>query len=107
MVFDKEIITILLVVLATCITRFLPFILFRNEENTPAFIQKLSQSLPYACMGLLVIYCLKDIQFTQSPYGLCELISIVFVIVLHLWKRNVLLSISLSTFVYVILLQIL
>ena len=58
-------------------------------------------------MGLLVIYCLKDIQFTQSPYGLCELISIVFVIVLHLWKRNVLLSISLSTFVYVILLQIL
>lgn len=104
---SQQIITISLVVLATCITRFLPFVLFKDEKKTPVFIQQLSDTLPYACMGLLVIYCLKDVSFLNFPYGLCEIISILCIIFIHIRKRNVLLSITLGTIIYMVLLQIL
>ena len=88
----QSIITILAVVLGTMITRFLPFIIFPEGKEPPAYITYLGTVLPYAVIGLLVIYCLKDAVFT-SYHGLPELISIVFIIVLHKWKKNTLLSI--------------
>ena len=100
----QSIITILAVVLGTMITRFLPFIIFPEGKEPPAYITYLGTVLPYAVIGLLVIYCLKDAVFT-SYHGLPELISIVFIIVLHKWKKNTLLSIGAGTLLYMVLVQ--
>lgn len=100
----QSIITILAVVLGTMITRFLPFIIFPEGKEPPAYITYLGTVLPYAVIGLLVIYCLKDAVFT-SYHGLPELISIVFIIVLHKWKKNTLLSIGAGTVLYMVLVQ--
>ena len=100
----QSIITILAVVLGTMITRFLPFIIFPERKEPPAYITYLGTVLPYAVIGLLVIYCLKDAVFT-SYHGLPELISIVFIIVLHKWKKNTLLSIGAGTVLYMVLVQ--
>lgn len=100
----QSIITILAVVLGTMITRFLPFIIFPEGKEPPAYITYLGTVLPYAVIGLLVVYCLKDAVFT-SYHGLPELISIVFIIVLHKWKKNTLLSIGAGTVLYMVLVQ--
>lgn len=102
---NQQIITIIAVILGTMLTRFLPFILFPANKKTPDFIQYLGKTLPYAVIGLLVIYCLKDVSFTTSPFGIFELISIVVVILLHCWKRNMLLSIASGTLLYMFLIQ--
>ena len=100
----QSMIRILAVVLGTMITRFLPFIIFPEGKEPPAYITYLGTVLPYAVIGLLVIYCLKDAVFT-SYHGLPELISIVFIIVLHKWKKNTLLSIGAGTVLYMVLVQ--
>lgn len=100
----QSIITILAVVLGTMITRFLPFIIFPEGKEPPAYITYLGTVLPYAVIGLLVVYCLKDAVFT-SYHGLPEFISIVFIIVLHKWKKNTLLSIGAGTVLYMVLVQ--
>ena len=97
--------TILIVAaLATASTRFLPFILFSNRSESP-YISYLGKVLPYAAMGILVVYCLKDINFGASPHGLPEAISILIIVALHIWKENTLLSIGAGTAVYMILVQ--
>ena len=70
----------------------------------PAYIQYLGKVLPYAVIGLLVIYCLKDVP-ASSTYGLPEAIAILFIMVLHKWKKNTLLSIGGGTILYMILVQ--
>lgn len=100
----QSIITILAVILGTMITRFLPFIIFPEGKTPPAFITYLGTVLPYAVIGLLVVYCLKDAVFT-SYYGLPELIAIAFIVILHKWKKNTLLSIGAGTVLYMILVQ--
>lgn len=100
----QSIITILAVILGTMITRFLPFIIFPEGKTPPAFITYLGTVLPYAVIGLLVVYCLKDAVFT-SFHGLPELIAIVFIVILHKWKKNTLLSIGAGTVLYMILIQ--
>ena len=90
---------------ATMATRFLPFLLFRNKEKTPSWITYLGSVLPYAIMGMLVVYCFKDTAFLQYPYGIPELLGCAAVIGLHIWKRNTLLSIGGGTLFYMILLQ--
>ena len=94
-------------VLVTAATRFLPFLLFENGRKTPPFLTKLGKVLPCAIMGMLVVYCLKDISFTAAPYGLPELLGCAAVAVLHIWKRNTLLSIGGGTALYMLLLQLL
>ena len=100
----QSIITILAVVLGTMITRFLPFIVFPEGKKPPAYIAYLGTVLPYAVIGLLVIYCLKDAVFT-AYHGLPEFISILFIVVLHKWKKNTLLSIGTGTVLYMVLVQ--
>jgi len=89
----------------TIALRFLPFWIFGDKKKTPRFILKLSNVLPYSIMGMLVIYCLKDTRFTAFPYGLPELLAAAVVVLLHLWKKNTLLSVGVGTVVYMLLVQ--
>lgn len=98
------IITIMVVVLGTMLTRFLPFLIFPEGKKPPSYITYLGTVLPYAVIGLLVVYCLKGAVFT-SYHGLPELIVIGFISVLHKWKKNTLLSIGAGTVLYMVLVQ--
>lgn len=100
----QSIITILAVVAGTMLTRFLPFLIFPEGKKPPAFISYLSTVLPYAVIGLLVVYCLKD-AVPGTFYAVPEAISILIIFVLHRWKKNTLLSIGGGTIIYMFLVQ--
>lgn len=102
----QAIIIICMVALGTVITRFLSVILFRDAKTKNSYINYLGRVLPYAAVGLLVVYCLKNVNFTGPAYGIPEFIAIICIAVLHYWKGNVLLSIGIGTFVYMILVQV-
>ncbi len=102
---SQTLITIAVLVLGTVATRALPFLLFPPNRETPAFVLYLGRVLPYAVMGLLVVFCLKGVTITAAPYGLPELIAILCILVLHLWKSNILLSIGGGTVIYMLLVQ--
>ncbi len=89
----QQVLTVAAVVLGTMTTRFLPFLLFPEGKQPPAFIRYLGTVLPSAVIGLLVVFCLKDAVFT-SWHGLPELLGILVVALLHRWKKNILLSIA-------------
>ena len=97
---------ILVAALVTAVTRFLPFLIFGSSEKTPAFITALGKVLPYAIMGMLVVYCLKDVSLTAAPFGIPELLGCAAVALLHIWKRNSLLSIGGGTVLYMVLVQL-
>lgn len=104
MTLTQQIITIAAVVFGTMLTRFLPFLLFPAGRPTPKYIQYLGKVLPSAVFGMLVIYCLKDVSLISGSHGIPELLAVT---VLHLWKRQMLLSIAGGTIFYMVLLQIL
>lgn len=83
----QSIITIVAVVLGTMATRFLPFLIFPEGKTPPVFIQYLGKVIPYAVISLLIIYCLKDVP-ASTTHGLPEAIAILFIIVLHKWKKT-------------------
>ena len=97
---------ILAVAAGTQITRWLPFWLFPEDREPPALVTYLGRVLPPAMMGLLVVYCLKGVAWTASPYGAPELLAIAAVVLLHRWKGNVLLSIAGGTALYMLLVQL-
>lgn len=90
----------------TMLIRSLPFLVFGGNKKRPAVIDYLADVLPYAIMGMLVVYCLKSVSLVTAPHGLPELIACVAVVLLHLWKRNTLLSIIAGTAVYMVLVQV-
>lgn len=90
--------------LGTMMTRFLPFLIFPEGKEPPEFIQYLGKVLHYAVIGLLVIYCLKDVP-GSGTYGIPEFLAIVFIVLLHRWKKNILLSIGGGTVFYMLLVQ--
>lgn len=92
-------------VLGTAMTRFLPFLVFPGDKPVPKYIQYLGRVLPSAVFGLLVIYCLRDVNILSGSHGIPELISIAAVAGLHLWKRQMLLSIAGGTVCYMLLVQ--
>ena len=96
---------IAVIALVTAGLRFLPFLIFGETRKTPPLISYLGQVLPYAIMGMLVVYCLKGITFTSAPFGIPEIIGCASVILLHIWKRNTLLSIGAGTVCYMLLVQ--
>ena len=102
---NETIATILAVSLGTMITRFTPFLLFPESKEPPKVVSYLGSVLPPAMMGLLVVYCLKGVSLTSAPYGLPELISIAALVLLHKWRRNVLLSIGGATALNMVLVQ--
>ena len=93
------IIFFIIVALGTFLTRALPFLLFPENKPIPKYV------LPFTIIGMLVVYCLKDISLFQSPYALPEAISILVIALLHLWKKNTLLSIGGGALLYMLLLQ--
>lgn len=106
MTLTQQIITIAVAVLATVLTRFLPFIIFPAGKETPKYIKYLGKVLPAAVFGLLVVYCLKDVNILSFPHGLPELIAITVVVLLHLFKRQMFLSIAGGTVCYMLLVQL-
>ena len=88
----------------TMLLRFLPFLVF-GERKTPAYVDFLGKYLPYAIMGMLVVYCLKGMSFTEAPFGIPEIIAVAVTAGLHIWKRNTLVSIICGTVCYMILIQ--
>ena len=100
----KELQLILVMAIGTALLRFLPFLVFR--KSTPPYIAYLGKVLPPALIGMLVIYCFKDVSFAAAPHGLPELIAAGCVVVLHAWKRNSLISILGGTAIYMVLVQV-
>ena len=101
-----EVLLIVVVTLVTMSTRFLPFLIFGENRKTPALVTYLGQVLPFAIMGMLVIYCMKDVSVLSAPFGIPEALGCAVVAVLHLWKRNSLLSIGVGTVFYMLLVQL-
>lgn len=101
----QQIITIFLCILGTMTTRFLPFLVFREDRETPAFVKYLGKYLPGAVFGMLVIYCVRNVDVTAGSHGLPELIAIAVTTGIHLWKRQTLLSIAAGTVCYMLLIQ--
>ena len=90
----------------TILLRFLPFLIFREGKSRPSVISYLGNVLPYAVMGLLVVYCLNNISFAAPSLWAPELIAVLAVVLLHLWKHSTLLSIFGGTFFYMVLVQV-
>lgn len=91
--------------LVTVMLRFLPFLIFGGQRRTPEFISYLGRVLPYAIMGMLIVYCLRDVSLVRAPFGLPELLGVAGVAALYLWKQNTLVSIGLGTVLYMLLVQ--
>ena len=102
---SHAILTIAVCALVTAALRFLPFLIFGENRTTPPVIVYLGKVLPFAIMGMLVVYCLKDVDLSAMPYGLPEAIGCAAVALLHVWKRNTLLSIGAGTVCYMLLVQ--
>lgn len=100
------ILSILVIAAVTAALRFIPFAVFSANRKTPEIIVYLGKFLPYAIMAMLVVYCLKSVNLLVSPFGLPELIGVLVVVLLHIWKRNTLLSIAVGTACYMLLVQI-
>ncbi|MGN0650877.1 MAG: branched-chain amino acid transporter permease [Oscillospiraceae bacterium] len=103
MTVSQHIITIAMVVLGTVFTRFTPFIVFPANKPAPKYIQYLGKALPAAALGLLVIYCFKGVDILGGSHGIPELIALICITGLHIWKRQVLISIAGGTVVYMLL----
>ena len=104
MTLTEQILTIVILAATTALTRFLPFLVFRGKK-TPQYVTYLSGVLPPAVFGMLVVYCLKDVDFTSGHHGLPELIGIAVTCILHMWKRQMLISILGGTVAYMLLVQ--
>ena len=104
--FRRAALMIAVIAAATILLRFIPFLVFGGKRKTPEIINYLGKVLPCAIMGMLVVFCLKGVTPTVYPYGLPELIACVLVVVLHVWKRNTLLSIIGGTACYMVLVQL-
>lgn len=106
MTFAEQMITIGMVVLGTVLTRFLPFLIFPAGKPVPRYVRYLGKALPPAVFGLLVVYCLKNVSLFAGSRGVPEFFSIGVVAGLHLWKRQMLLSIAGGTVCYMLLVQL-
>lgn len=104
---DKYIIAVIAVMaIVTISLRFLPFIIFDHGKQLPKWISYLGKVLPPAMMSMLLIYCLRNINIAEGNHGLLELICVGVAMLIHNWKRNTLLSIGVSTILYMIIIQI-
>lgn len=103
--FKQQIITVGVIILATLIMRFAPFIAFPDNKPTPKFIKYMGKVLPAAVFGLLIVYCLKNVSIAAFPHGIPEFIGIAVTAVLQLWKKQMLISISAGTVCYMLLVQ--
>ena len=102
----QQIATVGIIVFGTVFTRFISFIVFPAGKETPKFVKYLGYVLPAAVLGMLVVYCYKSIDFASAQHGIPELLAGALVAGLHLWKKNMLLSIAAGTIFYMIIIRI-
>lgn len=102
----QSLLIILVIAAITFGLRATPFILFSRSGKTPKVIEYLGNTLPPAVMGMLIVYCLRNVSVLNAPFGIPELIAVAAVAVLHLWRRNNLLSILGGTACYMVLIQV-
>jgi len=105
MTLTEQLITVFAVAAGTMAMRFLPFLVFPAGKPTPKHIQYLGKVLPGAIFGMLVVYCLKDVSVLSGSHGIPELIAIAVTAGLHLWKKQMILSMAGGTIVYMLLVQ--
>ena len=98
---------IIMLVMGGCVilTRILPVLIFGRSAQIPEFILYLGKVIPYTAMGLLIVYCLRDVSILSGTHGLPELIAMAAVVASYLWKRNTIVSVVIGTAVYMVLLQ--
>lgn len=104
---SQSLIIIIAIALTTFMTRVIPFIVFPDNKETPKFISYLGKVLPYSAIGMLVIYCLKDVSLKNTHFWLAEFISVLVIILLHKWKKSTLISIGGGTILYMAMVQVL
>lgn len=102
---EKSLLIIIVVAITTFATRAIPFVIFPKEKEIPDSVRYLGKVLPPAVIGMLIVYCFKSVNPLVYSHGIPELIAAVVVIVLHVWKRNNLLSIGVGTVLYMVLIQ--
>lgn len=103
---QQQIITVVILAVVTFMTRALPFLVFPAGKPTPKYIQYLGKALPLAVFGMLVVYCLKDVQWLEGSHGIPEILGIAAVVLMHLWRRQLFLSMAVGTAVYMILIRV-
>ena len=101
----RAVFMILIIAVCTFITRLVPFALFSGKGEPAPVIRFLGKALPAAVMGILIIYCVRNVSLTNINTLLPQLIAIAAVALLHIWKRNNLLSIGAGTLLYMLLVQ--
>lgn len=101
-----SVVLITVIAAVTMALRFLPFLVFNGKREVPEYIMFLGDKLPYAIIGMLIIYCMREVGFGVVSDWLPSFLSIFIVVILHIWKRNTLLSIIGGTFVYMFFVQI-
>lgn len=106
MTLTEQILTIGICAVATMLTRFLPFLIFREGKPTPALVTYLGKALPSAIFAMLVVYSLRNVNVLSASHGLPEALAIIVTVGLHLWKRQMLLSIAGGTLCYMLLVQL-
>ncbi|MBQ8730803.1 MAG: AzlD domain-containing protein [Lachnospiraceae bacterium] len=102
----QVILSIIVMAVCTFLTRAIPFILFPNNEKIPPIVLYLGKVLPYSVIAMLIIYCVKGVSIFVWPHGLPELIAIAYVIIVHKWRHNLVLSIGGGTVLYMFLIQV-
>ena len=103
--YGHAIIVIIVMGLAVLATRIVPVLIFGRGEKVPEFILYLGRVVPYTAMGLLIVYCLRDVPVFDAPHGLPELIALAVVAVSYIWKRNTIFSVVIGTALYMFLVQ--
>lgn len=103
---QQQVITIVILAVMTVLTRALPFLIFPAGKPTPKYIQYLGKALPLAIFGMLVVYCLKDVRWLEGMHGIPEVLGIAAVVLMHLWRRQLFLSMAVGTAVYMILIRL-
>lgn len=101
-----DILIIVIAAVVTILIRFLPFWIFDHGDTPPKWVVFLGRVLPSAVMSVLLIYCVRNISFVFGNHGIPEIIGIAVAIGLHVWKRNTLLSICVSTILYMLILRL-
>lgn len=97
--------SIAIIAFFTFLTRAIPFLIFPKDKSIPKYIKYLGDVLPFAVIGMLIVYCLKTVSILTFPYGLPEGIAVIFVIIVHKWKHNLLFSVLGGTILYMVLVQ--
>ena len=101
-----SILIIAVIAIVTMAMRYMPFLIFNGKRKTPKIITYLGKVLPFAMIGMLVVYCFKDVSPLSFPFALPEIIASLIVGATYLWKRNTLISVASGTVSYMLLVQL-